>query len=159
MRKEARKINWKALIVCILIVAFVELIGSLFTSPSVNSSWYEAIKPSITPPGWVFPIVWNILFLLIAISLYFTWQASKNAEKKKMTAHVYGVNFYLNIIWSMLFFGFRNPPVALYQIGLLLISIALMIIYAWKIDRRASYLLIPYLLWVSFASVLNYLSI
>jgi len=160
MRKEGKriKINWKVLIVCILIIAFVELTGSLFTSKSVNSEWYNSIKPSITPPGWVFPVVWNILFLLIAISLYFAWQASKG-KQKKITALVYGVNFNLNMIWSMLFFGFRNPAAAYYQIGLLWISIALMIIYTWKIDRKASYLLIPYLLWVSFASYLNYLMI
>jgi len=161
MRKEGKRagINWRVLIVCILLVAFVELTGSVFTTQSVNSEWYNSIKPSITPPGWVFPVVWKILFFLIAVSLYFAWLASKSIEEKKRTVHVYGVNLYLNLIWSMLFFGFRNPAAAFYQIGLLWISIALMTIYTWKLDRKASYLLIPYLLWVSFASVLNYLMI
>jgi len=153
------KIAWKVLIACILILGFVGLTGSLFTRQSVGSEWYSSIKPSITPPNWVFPIVWNVLFFLIAVSLYFAWESSKGNEKKKMTALVYGVNFYLNLIWSMLFFGFRNPLASFYQIGLLWISIALLIIYAFKIDRKASYLLVPYLLWVSFASYLNYLMI
>ena len=101
MRKEGKgiKINWRVLITCIIVVALVELAGSWFTSKSVNSSWYNSIAPSITPPGWVFPIVWNVLFLLIAISLYFTWQASKGRMKKKRTFLVYGTNFYLNVIW------------------------------------------------------------
>lgn len=152
------KVNWRVLIVCILIISFVEFIGGLFTTQGVNSEWYNSIKPLITPPGWVFPVVWKILFFLIAVSLYFAWQASKG-KQKSMTVLIYGVNLDLNMLWSMLFFGFRNPAAAYYQIGLLWISIALMIIYTWKLDRKASYLLIPYLLWVSFASVLNYLAI
>ncbi|MFH1711586.1 MAG: TspO/MBR family protein [Nanoarchaeota archaeon] len=159
VKKGGNKIDWKVLIACIVILGFVGLTGSLFTQQSVGSEWYDSIKPSITPPDWVFPVVWNVLFFLIAVSLYFAFQASKSVEKKKMTALVYGINFYLNLIWSMLFFGFRNPLAAFYQIGLLWISIAFMIIYTWKIDRKASLLLVPYFLWVSFACYLNYLMI
>ncbi|MBU3913181.1 MAG: tryptophan-rich sensory protein [Nanoarchaeota archaeon] len=157
MKKGGWNINWKVLIICILVLAFVGFTGSLFTQKSVSSSWYDSIRPSITPPNWVFPVVWNILFLLIAFSLYFAWINAR--KKRKLTAVVYGVNFNLNMLWSMLFFLFRNPSSAFYQIIVLWLSIVLMITYTWKIDRRASYLLVPYLLWVSFASVLNFLAI
>jgi len=151
-----KRVNWKVLIVCLLIVTFVSFTGSLFTSRSVNSSWYESVKPSITPPNYVFPVVWSILFVLIAFSLYFAWQSSKN---RKVLACVYGSNFDLNMLWSFLYFGLKNPKAAFYQIFVLWLSIALMIAYVWKIDRKAAWLLVPYLFWVSFASVLNFLSI
>lgn len=148
-------VNWRVLITCFLIIAFVALTGSLFTNQSVKSEWYESIKPSITPPNYVFPAAWTILFVLIAISLYLAWNSSRN---KKILTCVYGLNFDLNMAWSFLYFGLRSPRVAFYEIIILWISIVLMINYTWKINRKASLLLIPYLLWVSFAGVLNWLS-
>ena len=153
-----KSVNWKVLLVCLAIVYFVAFIGSLFTNSAVKSAWYEQIKPGITPPNWVFPVVWNILFFLIALSLYFVWTSRKN-KNKKLTAVVYLLNFNFNMLWSLLYFGLRNPLSAFYQIIVLWLSILLMIVYTWRIDRKAGYLLILYLLWVSFASILNYLSI
>lgn len=151
-----KRFNWKVLVVCFLVVGFVAFVGSLFTSKSVNSEWYNQIKPSITPPNFVFPVVWTALFILIAVSLYYAWMSSKN---KKLLACVYGLNFDLNMLWSFLYFGIKNPAAAFYQIIILWISIVLMIYYVRKIDKRAAWLLVPYLLWVSFAGVLNFLSI
>ncbi len=152
------KIKWSVLIASLLIVYGVAAIGSLFTSQETNSSWYQSIRPSITPPNWVFPIVWNILFFLIGISLYFAWTNSKNKDKFKISI-VFGINFLLNILWSVLYFGIKNPEVAFYEIIFLLLSIVLMIYVTSKVSKKSAYLLVPYLLWVSFASVLNYLSI
>ena len=155
---KKRGINWKILISSLLIVYAVAFIGSIFTSQNTDSEWYQSIKPDITPPNWVFPIVWNILFFLIALSLYFAWINAKNPQKKKI-ALVFGINFILNILWSVFYFGMQNPLIAFIEIIFVLISILSMIFTTYKINKTSSYLLIPYLLWVGFASVLNYLSI
>ncbi len=153
-----KKINWKILIICLVIVYSVALIGSFFTSSNVDSEWYETIKPSITPPNWVFPVVWNILFFLIALSLYFAWIKSKNKKSKKKIVIVFGINFLFNILWSVFFFALKMPILSFYELVFLLWpSILAMILITWHINKKAAYLLIPYLLWVSFAGVLNYL--
>lgn len=152
-----KRINWKVLVLSLLVVYFVAFVGSLFTSPVTNSEWYDSVKPSITPPSWVFPIVWNILFFLIALSLYFSWINSGKDVRKVI--FVFGINFLLNIFWSVLYFGLKNPFYAFIEIFFLWISIVSMIYVSYNIDKKAGWLLVPYLLWVSFAMVLNYLSI
>lgn len=178
---KKRKIYWRTLIICLLIVFATAFAGSLFTS--ADSQWYESVKPPITPPNYVFPIVWNILFFLIALSLYFAWiSADKNIKNKlkkekpksggikkyKLNFNyinnfklifVFGLNLVLNLLWSILFFRFQNPLFAFYDLILLWLSILLMIYITYKINKTSSYLLIPYLLWVSFAGVLNWLMI
>lgn len=151
------KINWKVLIISLVVVYAVAFIGSIFTSPNTDSEWYESVRPSITPPGWVFPVVWNVLFFLIALSLYFAWVGGKKVRGK--IALVFGINFALNILWSVLYFGMRRPDLAFYEIFVLIVSIISMIYVAGKVDKKAGWLLVPYLLWVCFASVLNYLTV
>ena len=151
-----KKVNWKVLILSLIVVYAVAFIGSFVMMDIVNSSWYENIKPDITPPNYVFPIVWNILFFLIAISLYLVW--IKNKDRKKVV-FVYGLNFILNVLWSFLFFNQMNVSGAFYELIVLWFSILGMIYVSWKIDKKASYLLIPYLLWVTFAGYLNWLMI
>jgi tryptophan-rich sensory protein len=154
--KEPKRFNWKVLIISLVVVYVVAYIGSIFTSSSTGSLWYQNIKPSITPPNWVFPIVWNVLFFLIALSLYLSWVNSEKKEKPKV-ALIFGLNLFLNILWSLFFFGMRNPELAFFELILLWLSIILAIFSVWRIKEPASYLLIPYLLWVSFAGILNYL--
>lgn len=152
---DLNQVRWKVFIWCLVVVFIVAAIGSYFTK---IDSWYDSVKPSITPQNWVFPVVWTVLFYLIAVSLYYAWLNSDNKEKKKIKLY-FGINFILNITWSILFFTLHNPAYAFIIIILLLISIIQLIIFNWKIRKEASYFLIPYLLWVGFASVLNYLSI
>jgi len=146
------------LVICMAIAGLVAFIGSLFTSQSVNSQWYESIKPAIAPPNYVFPIVWTILFFLIGLSLYFAWVNSKKNAKKRI-AIIFGINFGLNIIWSILYFGMKSVLSAFLEIFLLIASIAYMINALKKISKTSGYLLIPYLIWVCFAAVLTYLSL
>lgn len=148
--------KWKVLISSLVIVYLVAFIGSLFTTGNTNSEWYQQIKPSITPPNYIFPIVWNILFFLIALSLYFAWINSKGNLKKKIFI-VFAINLILNILWSVLFFSLKQPAIAFIELLILWLSIIAMISVSYKADKKAAYLLIPYLLWVSFAGVLNYL--
>lgn len=152
------KVNFKVLVISLVIVFGVGFIGSLFTSGNTSGDWYDSIRPSITPPSFVFPIVWNILFFLIALSLYFVWVGSKKKDKNKIII-IYGLNFVLNIFWSFLYFYLKRPDYALIEIFVLFISIISMVVLAWKIDKKASVLLWPYLVWVGFASVLNWLSV
>ncbi len=152
------KVNYKVLVISLFVVFFVALIGSLFNANNTSSQWYESVRPSITPPGWVFPIVWNVIFFLIALSLYFVW-INSNPKQKEQVVFVYLLNFVLNILWTILYFSLRRPDYALVEIFFLLGSIIAMIIVAWRIDKKASVLLWPYLVWVSFASVLNWLSV
>ncbi|MEK6914010.1 MAG: TspO/MBR family protein [Nanoarchaeota archaeon] len=158
MKRGKLKINWKLLVLCLVIVYSVAFIGSLFTIQGTNSEWYQSIKPSITPPNWVFPIVWNILFFLIALSLYFVTTSSKNKQMKTKVYVVFGINFLLNILWSLFYFSMKNPALAFIDLIILLGSIISMIFISFKVSRKSSWLLVPYLLWVSFAGILNYLS-
>lgn len=154
--KKKVNINWKVLIVCLAIVYGTAFIGSVFTSGNTDTGWYQEIKPAITPPSYIFPIVWNILFFLIALSLYSVW-INSNKKQKRIVSLVFGINFFLNAFWSYLFFELKNPIYSFFEIVILWFSIILMIFVTRKIDRKSAYLLIPYLLWVSFAGVLNYL--
>ena len=154
---EKKRINWKILICSFLVVYAVAFFGSLFTSPSINSGWYDTIKPSITPPNWIFPVVWNILFFLIAVSLYLVI-SNKNKRNNKKALTFFGINLALNLLWSVLFFGLRNPPLAFFELILFWISILTLILTSYKVNKTSAYLLVPYLLWVTFAGVLNYLS-
>ncbi len=150
------KIDYKALIISFCIVIVVAFLGSFFTSSNTKSEWYIQHKPSITPPNYVFPIAWNILFILIAISLYLTWINSEKTQKRKVI-FVFGLNFVFNVLWSALFFGLRNPLLGFIVIILLWLSILVMLTFSWKINKIAFLMLIPYFLWVSFASILNLL--
>jgi translocator protein len=151
--------NLKVFIICLLIVfLIVGGIGTIFTASNTNTVWYSSIKPSITPPNWVFPIAWNFLFLLISFSLYFAWMNSKNKQQKNKVAIIFGINFILNIFWSILFFGLKQTRIAFVEIILFWISILAIILITKDINRKSPWLLVPYLLWVTFASVLNYLA-
>ncbi len=148
-----KKINWKFLIIAFIIVHLAAIFGSLFTN---TGDWYESVKPSITPPGYVFPIVWTILFILISISFYFVL-ISKKGKLRNRAIIFFIINIILNGLWSYLFFELHNPVFAFFELVLLWVSILFMIYFSFKLNKISSYLLVPYLLWVSFAGILNYL--
>lgn len=154
-----KKFNFWIFLICLLIVfLIVGGIGSIFTSKNTNTAWYDSIKPSLTPPSIVFPIVWNILFLLITFSLYFAWTGSRNKQQKTKVVLLFGINFILNIWWSVLFFGLKLLQFAFVEVIIFWFSILALILFTRKISKKSAWLLIPYLLWVAFASVLTYLA-
>jgi translocator protein len=157
-KKTNSGISWKILLSCLLTVAFMAIIGNSFSGGAQTSSWYDSIRPAITPPGYVFPIVWSILYLMIAVALYFSWKSAGRADKRAV-ALTYGINLLANALWTLFFFGMKNPALAMADIVIIWFSILAMMQVSKKIDKRAFYLLVPYLLWVSFASILNYLAI
>ena len=155
--KDRNRFNWKIFVISLVIVYGVAFLGNLLTFENTNSEWYNSIKPSITPPDYVFPIVWNILFFLIALSFYLAWTSSKKQKIKNKILLIFGINLFLNIFWSFLFFGLKSPAFAFIELIFLEFSILAMILITRKINKLSSYLLIPYFVWVLFAGFLNYL--
>jgi tryptophan-rich sensory protein len=129
------------------------VIGALFTGSSVKTWFPELIKPAWNPPAALFGPVWTVLYILIGIS---AWKVWLTGHFWGVPATIFAIQLALNIGWSWLFFGQRRPDLALIEIVLLWLSILAMVIVFSKQDRNAGWLLLPYLLWVSFASVLNF---
>jgi tryptophan-rich sensory protein len=153
---KSRKISIIKLVVSIIIAELVGIIGSFFTTPAI-SSWYQfLIKPSFSPPNWIFAPVWTTLFLLMGIAAYLVWSEGFEKRDAKIALSVYGVQLVLNLLWSVLFFGLQFPFYGFLEIIALWITIALNILVFYRVSRKAAYLLIPYILWVSFAAILNY---
>jgi len=118
--------------------------------------WYESLrKPAWRPPNWVFAPIWTTLYLIIGISGWLVWEVAGFAGAKLAFA-VYGVQLVFNAIWSPLFFGLRRPDLSLLDIGALWLSIAATMALFYPIHHGAALLLLPYLAWVSIASVLNF---
>lgn len=148
--------TWKFIISIIICEGFGSL-GAIFTTSSI-STWYATLqKPVFNPPNWLFAPAWTILFFLIGVALYYVWI---NYEKKKYQAQIaikfFVIQFILNVLWSLFFFGFRDPGLALVEIMVLWIFILITYIKFYHIDKRAGYYLIPYLAWVTFAAALNF---
>lgn len=147
--------NTFPLLILVAIPLFIGMIGGLVTSSSVGSWYVELNKPGWNPPSWIFGPVWTSLYILMGIASYMVWkQRSKKPIKTAMV--FYGVQLALNMIWSMLFFGLRNPQLAFFEIIVLLIMIILTTFQFFKVDKRAAILMIPYILWVCFATLLNF---
>lgn len=146
--------KWVKLIFAILISQLAGIIGSLFTITSTNSWYTTIIKPSFNPPNWIFGPVWTLLYLLMGTSLYLIL-TTKKSKNRKIGLYLFFTQLVLNTLWSILFFGLHSPLAAFIEIILLWISILLTIKYFYKVNKKASYLLIPYILWVTFAAILN----
>lgn len=147
-------IVWSKLLLSFFIVAFAAIIGS-FANMSSIPTWYAGLeKPFFNPPNSIFGPVWTVLYIMIAISLYKIW-TTKSAQPKRGLYILFGAQIILNTLWSVVFFGLRNPELAILVISGLLVSITAMIIGFRRVSTAASYLLIPYLLWTMFATVLN----
>lgn len=145
------------LLVSVIVCQLAGVIGSIFTASSVKT-WYAAInRPSFTPPNWLFGPVWLFLFLLMGISLFLVWSHPYAAPKdRKRALIIFGAQLALNAFWSYAFFGLESPLFGFIVIVILWITILMTIIRFLKISELAGWLLIPYILWVSFASVLNF---
>ena len=147
-------IKWGLLIILILACNLLGAIGTIWTAS--DGPWYKGInKPSFNPPNWVFGPVWTLLFTLMGISLYLVW-TSPSSSVKIVALTLFGVQFLFNIVWSYLFFGLNKPLWAFIEILFLVVMIIGTAFSFFKITKPAGYLMIPYLLWVCFASFLNY---
>lgn len=143
-------------LVSIFVCLLAGAIGSLFTTPQIDT-WYANLnKPGFNPPNYIFAPVWTTLFILMGVALFLAWTNFKKNKTAKGAVVFFMVHLVINIMWSVVFFGAQNPGLAMIVIIALWLMIAMLVIQFYKINKYAGYLLIPYLLWVSFASVLNY---
>jgi|SRR3989339_948659 len=145
------------LLIAVSICLFAGFVGSIFTTPAI-STWYITLnKPVLNPPNWIFAPVWTILFILMGVSLCLVLQKDMKKIETKMALCFFAVQLILNILWSILFFGLHSSLAGLIEIGFLWIAILFTIITFWKVSKVSAILLLPYLFWVSVASILNFL--
>lgn len=149
------KINLKILIFSLALPLIAGFVGSYFTTPNIPT-WYAGLnKPDFNPPNWIFAPVWTTLYFLMGVSLYLIIQTKSSLNKSK-AYYLFGFQLILNSLWSIIFFGRQNISFALTTIVLLWIIIASTIVEFKKFNKTAAKLLIPYILWVSFATLLNF---
>lgn len=147
------KIHWKKLLLFIAIPLITGGLSALVTSGSMKS--FEAInKPPLSPPGWLFPVVWTLLFILMGIASYIVWEQGTGTQRRNALI-LYFVQLFFNFMWSVIFF---NRQAYLFAFVWLVILWALIIATAvafYRIEKSAGYLMLPYILWVTFAGYLN----
>lgn len=140
--------------ICLLIPLAIGGISGYATASGI-ADWYIALnKPSFNPPNYLFAPVWTTLYTLMGISLFIIWRSTEGRNRNNALV-IFAIQITLNFFWSFLFFKFNLPGLALVEIVLLWTSILMMIIFFKRISKLASFLQIPYLLWVSFATILN----
>jgi len=148
--------NTLKLIIAIVVSELVGIIGSVFTTPSITG-WYAGIvKPALNPPAWVFGPVWTTLFALMGIAAFLVWKKGLDRRDVKIALGIFLGQLILNTLWSIIFFGLHSPGGALIEIVFLWLAILATIIVFAKISNPVAWLLVPYILWVSFAGYLNY---
>lgn len=133
----------------------VGILGTPFTIAAIPS-WYAYLnKPPFSPPNWIFGPVWTLLYFLMGVALWIVL-ISKKSDVRDRGIRLFAVQLVLNFLWSVIFFGMRQPLAALVDIALLWAAILATILTFRKVSSVSAYLLIPYLIWVSFASILNF---
>ena len=149
-----KNINWKSLLISIAISLGAGVLSAVLSGNSMEQ--YEQLyKPPLSPPGWLFPIVWTILFILMGIAAYLVYKSETEGERKRAALTVYAGQLLVNVGWSIIFFGGEAYLVAFAWLVLLWFLIYRTIRHFWEIDRTAGILLLPYILWVTFAGYLN----
>jgi tryptophan-rich sensory protein len=147
-------VRWIKLIIALAVPQLVGLLGVLFTRTAI-ASWYAALaKPSFTPPSRIFGLTWTALYLLMGIAAYIVW--TSDAEGKWLALIIFCIQLFLNLLWTILFFGLRSPLAGMIEMVLLWLAILATIILFFRISAAAGALLLPYIAWVSFAAALNY---
>ena len=147
------KIKWKQLIIALIIPLAVGGVSAILSMGSMDT-FKSLEKPPLSPPGWIFPVVWTILFLLMGFASYLVSLSPKTVEKRR-ALFIYGLQLIVNFFWSILFLNLENYLGAFIWIILLLVLILVTAYDFSKISKLAGRLLIPYILWVLFAGYLN----
>jgi len=149
-----KKIDWIQLLTIILISELVGVLGSLLSgNPGVIYTSF--VKPPLSPPGWLFGIIWPVLYLLMSIAAYIIYQTPQTLERKEATTF-YWIQLFVNFLWPIVFFRFEWYWIAVGIIILLDILVLITTLRFYKINKAAGYLMIPYLLWILFATYLNF---
>lgn len=171
--------NSLKLVASIIICELAGVVGSYFAIPQIGS-WYAGLnKPSFNPPSWIFGPVWSALFVLMGISLYLVWSKNwvvknkiysqkgktRNSLSKEFFSgswqkvniiSIFVLQLILNVVWSVIFFGWHSPGAAFFELLMLWFAIVFTIVNFYRVSKTAALLLVPYILWVSFAGILNF---
>jgi len=142
-------------IISILIAQLAGLVGSIFTMPAITTWYAELVKPSFTPPSYVFGPAWAMLYTLMGLAAYRIWE-KRSASGARRALVLYAVQLVLNVLWSYAFFGLHNPLAGVGVIVLLWIAVFMTMIFFYRVDNTAGWLFVPYVAWISFAGMLNY---
>lgn len=143
------------LIASIVICEIVGIVSALFTISAIPTWYTKLVKPSFSPPNWLFGPVWTILYLMMGIAFYLIWIRGWKKKKIRTAGMFFLIQLAFNFLWSISFFGLRSPELGFINIVLLWLFIVVTMIRFYPLSKPSFYLLIPYLLWVSFAAVLN----
>lgn len=146
--------RWLVLLLFIGVTFAAAGIGGTATASSVGTWYPTLVKPTWNPPSWIFGPVWSTLYLLMAVAAWRVWRHLEHPQRR-VALTLFFVQLALNALWSVLFFGLRSPGLALVEVVLLLGTIAATGLKFWRIDRVAGLLWLPYVAWVSFATLLN----
>jgi benzodiazapine receptor len=149
----ARRPFRQPVLIAAAVALFIAALGGTLTD---TGPWYQELrKPPWQPPDWLFAPAWTLIFALTTVSAVYAWQGTQNHSQREWVIGLYALNGFLNVLWSTLFFELRRPDWALIEVALLWLSILLPIVVFWRFARKASFWLLPYLAWVSFAAFLN----
>ncbi len=148
------KIDWKKLIVAVAIPLAVGGLASLLTAEAY-ADFGKLQQPQLSPPAWLFPVVWTILYFLMGVASYIIWTSVTTYEKRKHALFIYGMQLFFNFMWSIIFFNLKEYYFAFVWLTALWLLIYLTYTHFKRIDGLAAKLLIPYLVWVAFAGYLN----
>lgn len=144
------------LLLSLVLCLGVGIIEGVVTRPEI-AVWYAGlVKPSWTPPPIVFPIAWTLLYALMALSFWRLWNSQTRIRERTQAMMLFLIQLALNALWSPVFFGFHGTRTALVVIMALLVAIAATMRAAFRVDRLAAWLLVPYLLWVAYATTINF---
>jgi translocator protein len=147
--------TWK-LVIAILLCEMIGITSSLFSVEAIKT-WYLTLnKPSWNPPNSIFAPVWTILYVLMGISLWLIWKSDAPVAQQKKAVYFFALQLFINFWWSIVFFKFQSPIFGLVVILLMVLTILITIFQFAPISRFASWLLVPYISWVCFATILNY---
>ena len=157
MQKSVSKTKAGAILIgSVLLCNCAGLLGSLFTTTGPGSWYSTLIKPAFNPPSWIFAPVWTLLYILMGISLYLVIMEGMKGRDVRIPLLIFAIQLILNILWSYAFFGLESTFFGLLVIILLWISIVATMILFYPVRKAAAWLLVPYILWVSFATLLTY---
>jgi tryptophan-rich sensory protein len=146
--------RWKPVLIAAAVAICIGTLGATLTDTGL---WYQSLlKPSWQPPDWLFGPAWTVIFALATMSAVSAWRTAQSRGQREWVVGLFSLNGFFNVLWTTLFFTVKRPDWALIEVPLLWLSVLAGIVVFWRWSRTASYYLVPYLLWVSFAAFLNW---
>ncbi len=149
-----KTINLKRLLICLVIPIGLGILSSLI-SGNMGGVYPTLNRPPLSPPAWIFPVVWSILYILMGISAYIVSDTRGMHSSKEQAMKIYYAQLIINVLWPIIFFRFRQFTIAAIMLGALIVAVIATIIKFKKINNTAALLLVPYLIWILFALYLN----